>query len=122
MVFDAWNNEVSYIYVIIIHNLINFEQEKTTAEEPLEGSEDFDDFILEKLRQREDIAEHNIPTKDALVGLGLHNVFGEILGDLKESKVGDLDENILELIALYKVTNVVQPDVDLQVSFLVLAT
>ena len=74
-------------------------RDDATAEEALDSSkDDYDEFILEKLRQREDIA------KETLVHLGLENVFEMILSDLrKESEVGDLVENTLELIALYKV-------------------
>ena len=80
-------------------------RDDATAEEALDSSkDDYDEFILEKLRQREDIAADSIPTKETLVHLGLENVFEMILSDLrKESEVGDLVENTLELIALYKV-------------------
>ena len=71
----------------------------TVEEEP-----DYDEFMLEKLRQRGDIAADKIPTKGTLVDVGLENVFEEILCDLRESEVGDLDENTLELIALCKVS------------------
>ena len=71
----------------------------TVEEEP-----DYDEFMLEKLRQRGDIAADKIPTKGTLVDLGLENVFEEILCDLRESEVGELDENTLELIALCKVS------------------
>ena len=70
----------------------------------VEEEPDYDEFMLEKLRQRGDIAADKIPTKGTLVDLGLENVFEEILCDLRESEVGDLDENTLELIALYKVS------------------
>ena len=80
------------------------EGDVATVEEEPENSDDYDEFILEKLRQRGDIAVDKIPTKETLVNLGLDNVFEEILCDLRESEVGDLDENTLELIALYKVS------------------
>ena len=59
--------------------------------------------MLEKLRQRDDIARDKIPTKETLVQLGLKNVFAVMLEGLRKSEVGDLSEHTLEIIALYKV-------------------